>query len=55
MICVDVCVGAGRMFAMPKAFPKQFREDVIWVYRDSDASLSQVAKDFGISPSCLKR
>jgi transposase-like protein len=25
------------------------------VYRDSDASLAQVAKDFGISPSCLKR
>ena len=40
---------------MPKAFPKEFREDVIRVYRDSDASIAQVAKDFGISPSCLKR
>ena len=40
---------------MPKAFPREFREDVIRVYRDSDASLAQVAKDFGISPSCLKR
>jgi transposase len=40
---------------MPKAFPQEFREDVIRVYRDSDASLAQVAKDFGISPSCLKR
>lgn len=40
---------------MPKAFPKEFREDVIRVYRDSDASITQVAKDFGISPSCLKR
>ena len=40
---------------MPKAFPKEFREDVIRVYRDSDASLAQVAKDFGVSPSCLKR
>ncbi len=40
---------------MPKAFPKEFREDVIRVYRDSDASMAQVAKDFGISPSCLKR
>ncbi len=28
---------------------------MIRVYRDSDASLAQVAKDFGISPSCLKR
>ena len=40
---------------MPKAFPKEFREDVIRVYRDSGAPLAQVAKDFGISPSCLKR
>jgi transposase len=40
---------------MPKAFPKEFREDVIRVCRDSDASMAQVAKDFGISPPCLKR
>ena len=40
---------------MPKAFPKEFREDVVRVYKDSDASMAQVAKDFGISPSCLKR
>ena len=40
---------------MPKPFPKEFREDVIRVYRDSDASMAQVAKDFGISASCLKR
>ncbi len=40
---------------MPKAFPREFREDVIRVYRDSDSSVAQVAKDFGVSPSCLKR
>ena len=40
---------------MPKAFSKEFREDVIRVYRNSDTSVVQVAKDFGISPSCLKR
>ena len=40
---------------MPKPFPREFREDVIRVYRDSDASLAQVARDFGVSPSCLKR
>jgi transposase len=40
---------------MPKAFPKEFREDVIRVYRESDASMAQIAKDFGISPSCLRR
>jgi transposase len=43
------------MFTMPKAFPKEFREDVIRVYKDSGSSVAQVAKDFGISPSCLKR
>jgi hypothetical protein len=26
---------------MPKAFPKEFREDVIRVNRDSDASMAQ--------------
>jgi transposase len=43
------------MCTMPKAFPREFREDVIRVYRSSDASMAQVAKDFGVSPSCLKR
>jgi transposase-like protein len=43
------------MCTMPKAFPMEFREDVVRVYKSSDASMAQVAKDFGISPSCLKR
>jgi transposase-like protein len=43
------------MCTMPKAFPKEFREDVVRVFKDSDASMAQVAKDFGISPSRLKR
>ncbi len=34
---------------MPKAFPKEFHEDVMQVYRDSGSSVAQVAKDFGIS------
>jgi len=40
---------------MPTAFPKEFREDVIRVFKDSDSSVAQVAKDFDISPSSLKR
>ena len=40
---------------MPKAFPKEYRLYVIRVHRDSDSSVAQVAKDFGVSPSCLKR
>ena len=40
---------------MPRPYPREFREDVIRVYRGSDSSVAQVARDFGISPSCLKR
>jgi transposase len=40
---------------MPKAFPIEFRRDVIAVARSSDAPISQVARDFGISESCLAR
>jgi transposase-like protein len=28
---------------MPKPFPKEFREDVIRVYRESDASMAEAA------------
>ena len=40
---------------MPKAFPIEFRRDVVAVARKGEAPLSQVAKDFGISESCLQR
>ena len=40
---------------MPKAFPLEFRRDVVAVARKGDVSLRQVAKDFGISESCLHR
>lgn len=40
---------------MPKPFPREFREDVLRAYRESDSSMAQVAKDFGIAESCLKR
>jgi transposase len=40
---------------MPKAFPLEFRRDVVAVARKGEASISQVAKDFGISESCLQR
>jgi transposase-like protein len=40
---------------MPKPYPREFREDVIRVARnrEPEVRLSQVAKDFGISESCL--
>jgi transposase len=40
---------------MPKAFPKEFRRDVIAVARKREAPLSQIAKDFGVSITCLQR
>jgi transposase len=43
------------MFHMPKAFPMEFRRDVVAVARKGEAPLSQIAKDFGISESCLHR
>lgn len=43
------------MSVMPKAFPSEFRRDVVAVARQSDAPISQVARDFGISESCLQR
>lgn len=39
---------------MPKAHPKEFRDDVIAVARTTQAPLGQIAKDFGISESCLR-
>lgn len=40
---------------MPQAFPAEFRRDVVAVARRGEASLAQVAKDFGISQSCVQR
>ncbi len=40
---------------MPKPFPLEFRRDVVAVARRGEAPMSQVAKDFGISESCLHR
>src|SRR5712691_8536387 len=45
----------GRRHQMPKAYPKEFRRDVIAVARRKEVPLSQIAKDFGISRTCLHR
>jgi transposase len=45
----------GRGQQMPKPFPLEFRRDVVAVARRGEAPMSQVAKDFGISESCLHR
>ncbi|MGB6058580.1 MAG: hypothetical protein WBF71_09975 [Microthrixaceae bacterium] len=43
------------MFIMPKAYPREFREDVINVARnrEPDVPLRTIAADFGISETCL--
>ena len=38
---------------MPKAFPEEFRRDVVAVARKHEAPISQVAEDFGISEATL--
>ena len=45
------------MVIVPKAFPLEFRRDVVAVAvaRKGDATLSQISLDFGISESCLHR
>ena len=40
---------------MPKAFPIEFRNDVVAVARKGEAPIAQIAKDFGVSESCLQR
>lgn len=40
---------------MPKAFPLEFRRDVVAVARKGEAPITQIAKDFGISEACLHR
>lgn len=39
---------------MPKPYPEEFRRDVVAVARKGEISLTQIAKDFGISQSCVK-
>ena len=43
------------MIIVPKAFPQEFRRDVVAVARRGEAPLSRIAKDFGVSESCLQR
>ena len=38
---------------MPKPYPREFRDNVVAVARRGGAPLTQIAKDFGISESCL--
>ena len=41
---------------MPKAYPKEFRDDVVAVAqrREAGVTIKQIADDFGISEACLQ-
>ena len=39
---------------MPKPHPREFRDDVVAVARKGEAPIAEIAKDFGISESCLR-
>lgn len=43
------------MCSVPKPYPREFKEDVVRVARSRDGAttIKQIAKDFGISESCL--
>jgi transposase len=45
----------GRKVNVPKAFPAEFRRDVVAVARRKQAPMSQIARDFGVSEGCLHR
>ena len=38
---------------MPERYPIELRRDIVAVARKRETSLSQIAKDFGISEACL--
>ena len=39
---------------MPRPHPREFREDVVAVARRGEAPIAEIARDFGISESCLR-
>ena len=40
---------------MAKPYPKEFRDDVVAVARKGQATLTQIAKDFGVHPMTLQK
>ena len=38
---------------MPKAYPQEFRQDVVRIARQGVLTYAQIARDFGISETCV--
>ncbi len=43
------------MSSCPKAFPKEFRDDVVAIALGRESSFAQIAKDVAISEPCVRR
>lgn len=39
---------------MPRPYPREFRDDVVAIALRRESSFAQIAKDFGISESCVQ-
>lgn len=39
---------------MPRAFPREFRDDVVAIARRREVSFARIAKDFGISETTVQ-
>lgn len=39
---------------MPRAFPREFRDDVVAIARRREAPFAQIARDFGISETTVQ-
>jgi len=42
------------MLTMPRAFPREFRDDVVAIARRREVSFARIAKDFGISETTVQ-
>jgi transposase-like protein len=51
--CVDP-VSAGKEVAMPAPHPIEFRQRAVELARKGDKPVAQLAKDLGVSESCLR-
>ena len=40
---------------MPRAYPEEFRRDVVEIARRNETPIAQIAKDFGISDAVIRR
>jgi len=42
------------MLIMPRAFPREFRDDVVAIARRREVPVAQIARDFGISETTVQ-